>query len=1265
MPDESDPFDPVLSAVAASPAATLLPQGVIGNRFALVRSLGVGGFGLVYEARDLRDGRRVALKVLRNATPDWLHRFKREFRALQGIVHPNLVTLDELFFLEGRWFFTMELLDGVDLVTHVRGTGWSAVFDSTVRQDIPATSDRRSTDGDAAELAPAAGFDEGKLRDGLRQLLEGLAVLHAADKVHRDVKPSNVLVTRDGRVVVLDFGLVVESLADDAFTKSGVIGTPAYMAPEQAASAHVGPAADLYSVGVVLYELLTGTLPFQGAPLKVIMEKQTRNAPPPASLVEGVPADLDALCTKLLRFDPSLRPSAADALRLLAAPRTHASVVPRTSSEASTFVGRSLELGELRSSFERVTKGELATVLVIGESGIGKSATVRRFTDQLADEHPDAMVLAGRCYEREAVPYKTLDGIVDLLSRRLSRMPAGEVAAVLPSRSAVLAQVFPTLLRIPSVAKEHAKLATTADPHELRRRAFLALREMFTRLALRHPTVVAIDDLQWADDDGLRALGELLAPPDAPPVLFIGTLRATPGETRALERLRSAVPDDMRVIALAALAPDEARELAVALLRRAGTLSADPAKIASEAGGHPMFVEELARNVALGQAERDDVKLDDAIWSRVERLEPATRAMAEVVAVAGKPLPQEILAAAARVELGEFHRRAALLRVANLVRTGGARADAVEPYHDRVREAVLAALAPARRQALHEALAIAFEAAAQLDPETMATHWREAGNAAHAAKYAHAAGDQASRAFAFDRAAQWYEQALGLLPDAQPGRRELSIKLGDALAKAGRGAEAVPHFEAAAAESPPIEALTLRRRAAEELLWSGHVDRGLEASRGVLAAVGVRMPRTAFGIVLALAYYSVRLTLRGVRFRERDRGLTTAEELARIDTCWAVGYPLIMVNSFLGHVFVIRSLLLALSVGDRERVARSVGIAATLHAARGNKGLRRTHALLDYTRELADRCGTAEAHYFWRASAGLSVYLQGRFKEAAQQLGDALEASRDTSVGLRWEQSSTRFLLVVVLARLGRFRSLRRIQQEGLHDAIARADLGASVNLRLAWASMAWLADDRPDIAETQAHAALREWPTEGFHVQHFSGFLARMLIALYVGKADEAYALSAECLRQTKRSWLWFTQTARVDVFNFVGVCGLAMLERNLGVREKLLREIQWCARRIDREGESTARGFSAVLRAGISLHGGNREGAVRGLDSASAMFEEADMKAYAAAARDRAARLRGEADSPEIARCAEVFRAEGVIAPERMISMLVPGFGMSAATS
>jgi serine/threonine protein kinase len=264
-----------------------LPAPVAPRRFQIVRCLGYGGMGIVYEAIDRERGGRVALKRLRDAHPECLLRFKREFRCIAGRQHPNWVQAFELIEEDGHWFITMELVEGVDFLTWVL-TG-----------------------------AGQRPFNERRLRDGLRQLVRAVAALHDAGKVHRDVKPENVLVTRSGRVVLLDFGLVVDLYEDD-FICGESVGTPAYVAPEQMAAEPPDHAADWYSVGVLLYHALTGALPFAGTASQILSRKAAEDPMRPRERVAGVPDDLEQLCVALLARDPAARPSGRELLALLA-----------------------------------------------------------------------------------------------------------------------------------------------------------------------------------------------------------------------------------------------------------------------------------------------------------------------------------------------------------------------------------------------------------------------------------------------------------------------------------------------------------------------------------------------------------------------------------------------------------------------------------------------------------------------------------------------------------------------------------------------------------------------------------------------------------------------------------------------------------------------------------------------------------------------------------------------------------------------------------
>ncbi len=206
------------------------------ERFEIKRRLGSGGMGVVYEALDREKNARVALKILKHVDAQALYRLKNEFRALQDLEHPNLVSLGELVETGGQWFFTMELIEGVDFLSYVR-----CLVDESTPTPVPDLAPSEDTLRSEQVVGPrTAGstrkLDEPKLRAALGQLCLGLVALHAAGKVHRDIKPSNILVTSEGRVVLLDFGLITDASGGEQSTEVHIVGTAAYMAPEQDAS---------------------------------------------------------------------------------------------------------------------------------------------------------------------------------------------------------------------------------------------------------------------------------------------------------------------------------------------------------------------------------------------------------------------------------------------------------------------------------------------------------------------------------------------------------------------------------------------------------------------------------------------------------------------------------------------------------------------------------------------------------------------------------------------------------------------------------------------------------------------------------------------------------------------------------------------------------------------------------------------------------------------------------------------------------------------
>ncbi|HYX31190.1 MAG TPA: serine/threonine-protein kinase, partial [Pyrinomonadaceae bacterium] len=449
-------------------------------RFALRRRLGTGGMGVVYEAHDRQTDRIVALKTLTRAEAAHIYRFKREFRTLAGVAHPNLVTLYELMSEGNDWFFTMELVNGVSFINYVRPEMTDANLGDTdhtlrVPREISARSSNSEADTEifdssrisADELSLRADFglattnlllDENRLRAALRQLAEGVNRLHELGKIHRDLKPSNVLVTDEGRVVILDFGLVED--INPELHETLLAGTPDYMSPEQGAQTAISKASDWYSVGVMLYQALTGRLPFRGKFFEVMLRKQTRDPIQPREINPNVPRDLNELCMRLLRRDPDARPSGREILHAVGAERS----ISTSPVSDSSFIGRERQIAELHDAFRATREGRTVTVYLHGNSGMGKSTLAKIFVDQLKAQTRNVVVLQGRCYERESVPYKALDGVVDSLSKHLASLRRAKAEGLMPRNRAALARVFPVMLQVDAIFDARSIKPETIDP---------------------------------------------------------------------------------------------------------------------------------------------------------------------------------------------------------------------------------------------------------------------------------------------------------------------------------------------------------------------------------------------------------------------------------------------------------------------------------------------------------------------------------------------------------------------------------------------------------------------------------------------------------------------------------------------------------------------------------------------------------------------------------------------------------------------------------
>jgi len=1085
---------------------------VIDGRFEVLSTLGRGGMGVVYRALDREHGREVAVKTLRGLTPEGVLRFKTEFRALRDLRHPNLVELGELFESDGTWFFTMERIAGTSLLDWVRVDRADQPEDQTSTSSTTAVSGQPPTIVDGGVLpevrvgksaqrsiAPRPVCDLERLRTGLRGLARGLMALHAAGIVHRDIKPSNVLVDDTGRAVLLDFGAVAELHHAHLFRDKVVIGTATYMAPEQARGEQIGPAADWYAVGVIVFQALTGRLPFDTDHNQdVLAIKQAFAAPSPSELARGVPADLEWLCTNLLSTEPEARVGEAKILEVLDAASTPAL--------GALFVGRAAELGALDSGLE-TSREHLVCVSVEGESGIGKSALVEHFLRTSAAKQHRLVVLRGRCHERERVAFNAIDGVIDDLARYLAGRKDSSVERVAPVAVRELLAVFPALQAVRVLADRAAVAPPAVQDADMRGRAFAALGELLRRLAARRAVAIAIDDIQWADADSLAVIEDLLHAGGQ--LCVIATRRSREGQGTAT-RLAAAATD-LRTVELAGLVASDAAELVRMV---AGDPDVETAQVVVESRGHPLFLSELVRHRS---ESRRVSRLEDVVWARAERLDGPARALLAAIAVAGSPVPRSVACSAAGLDPATADQHVVVLAGEHFVRVHGPRPqDAVEPFHDRVRSAICAHLTADHQRELQRLLAQHLEAIGA-PAEAVLARFEAAGDHKRASHYVVAAAKAALDAFAFGRAAELYQRALDAA--TAPERRvALLVQLAEALVNDGRTAEAAECYaEAATLETDDRDRqLDLLRRAAERFLMAGRLERGLDTARAVLARADMALPTTKARTVAGIVWNQLRL--RSGAFDWKPRTEPDPRSL-HAEICWSMSAGLGMVDTLLGAYFSGRAARLALAHGSPAQIARAVAAATIGASVLGRR--KRADMLLAATRRAAAEDGTPVAAWYAELARTAMEFILDNDFERAHASATALEgewyaAGRgpgwETDVAMHFSLSSTQMC--------GRFAEMAHRVAALTESAKRKGDLFQDVTLRVRF-GMRHLLADRSDDARADVLDALASWlpGSDAFGNQRAWGLWSRIRIGLYAGQlATLEQELGDEC-RRMKRS--------------------------------------------------------------------------------------------------------------------------------------------------
>jgi hypothetical protein len=1054
-------------------------------------------------------------------------------------------------------------------------------------------------------------------------------------------------------VVLVDFGL-----AGDVASVAGAVGTKAYMAPEQAAGSPAGCAADWYGVGVLLYQALTGHLPFRGA--GAARSKANGTIEPIRRHFADAPDDLVALCEALLDVDPAARPTGHEVLG-----RLGGDAMPRASARAD-FVGRRDELLLLRRAVAD-SRSRPVTVVVEGESGVGKTALVRRFVRDPELAAAGALVFSGRCYERELVPYKAFDGIVDALSEHLAGLDPSACGRLVPPHAALLARVFPVLRRVPAFAG--LEPPAPADPREQRAQAFAALRAVLAALARDRPVILAIDDLHWADADSHRLLSDLLRAPDAPSVCVIATAR--PMDGGAFDPLADPLAhgdasdrlEDTRQISLGPLSKADAWHLAAAGVHQALGHAPDAgvaSSIVAEACGHPLFLLTLARHAARpGAAGVHDVKLDDALFERIQSTDPTARRILELVAVAGGLLAADAAAAAASLDRAAFATAVGTLRAEHLVRTTRALGhDFVEPYHDRVRESLLARIGSEAVSACHRRLVDGLVATGRgaHDPQALVRHLEGGGDLEGAASQAEIAGARALEALAFDRAAEMFRAALRLGGHDAAGRQALRVRIAEALANAGRGADAgEAYLEAVGGAVDAGERLELRRHAADHWLRSGHIDRGMAILGDVVREIGDRFPSQREAVVRTLLR-RLRTTARGLRWSPVTPGQVAPATLRRIDAYHAIGVSLALIDPARGGAFEAQAVHLALDAGEPRRLAAALAMETGYSASTGTRGIARGRRLLGEVDRIARMTGDPYAGAVHLLLDGFVDYHAGQFHRAVAKLREA-ESVLQGQVGTHFEQVFCRCFRLISMRYGGRFGELARGFSDWIRAAEQRDDRFSEAALRFNLNGV-WLVRDQPD--EARRDLARTRWipPAGGYHMQHWYEAQARFEIDLYAGDAPEGRRRFRPVLEALSRSLILRMRIHRVHVRWLEARLELAASPPG-GADRRAAR----IGRALSREDVPYAQTYARLVRAAIEHRRGRTARATALLEEAAAHADCHEYAHCASAARWRLGELVGGARGHALVEGARAWMLEQSIRrPECMVAVWAPGFGGEA---
>jgi tetratricopeptide (TPR) repeat protein len=769
-----------------------MPTSFVNGRYQVKKFLGEGGKKKVYLAHDTVLDRDVAFALIKTEKLDAANRTRitREAQAMGRLGdHPNIVSIFEMGDEKGQPYIVIPFMPGGDVESLI-------------------------------EKAPEHRLPIEKAIKITREVCKGLEYAHGKGIIHRDIKPGNVWLSADGTAELGDFGLALAVDLSRLTHEGMMVGTYYYMPPEQAMGGEITPRADLYSLGAMLYEMVTGRPPFTGDDTVAIIGQHI-NTPPvsPNWHRPDLSPALAALIMRLLEKDPQKRPaSATEVLKALDA--IEAGKAEKLSSEQTAalaenplyrrvFVGREAELRQLQSAFDAAASGQGSLTMVVGEPGIGKTA----LTEQLATyvSLRNGKTLVGHCYEEGSLSLPYL-AFVEALRTYAQTRDVSELRKELGTGAADVA-------RIVSEVRERLKVQPRpkGDPEEERYRLMQAVTDFLGSAAVAQPVLIVLEDLHSADRGTLEMLEHVARNVADKRLLLVGTYRdvevdRTHPLSAALAELRR-VPNFGRVL-LRGLNADEVRRMLSSITGQEVPWGLAEA-VHRQTEGNPLFVQEvvrylveekvLTREKGQWQAKGDTPVemripdgLRDVIGKRLSSLSESCNKVLSVAAVIGRDFRLEVLQRVAAITDEELFKALEEARKAAVVeeRTGTGAAVNYRFAHAFFRQTLYEEIIAPRRIRLHQQVARALEEVYKTRLEEHAAELAEhfsysaiEDDLKKAVSYGEMAAKRATDVYAYGEAVRLLDQAIKvqeiLNPEDKAKSCDLLLELGKVLSDAG------------------------------------------------------------------------------------------------------------------------------------------------------------------------------------------------------------------------------------------------------------------------------------------------------------------------------------------------------------------------------------------------------------------------------------------------------------------------------------------------